>query len=360
LFPRLSSKDLLSIAQLSRGEIEMLFATAAAFKRRPAAFCRALEGRTITMLFEKESLRTLVTFEIGVARLGGMAVYLDHRLSRIGEREDIRDYAKNLERWTDAIIARTYEHSTLETLAREARVPVINALSNLSHPCQGLADYFTLAERFATLTGLRLAYVGDGNNNVCHSLLLGAAKLGLSMTVICPRGYEPAASVQALARAAAAESGACIAITADTGAVASHHAVYTDTWVSMGQECDAERRRRDFPPYQVTAELMNAAGLGAVFMHCLPAHRGEEVAAEVIDSPRSIVFDQAENRLHVQNAILLHTIGGLAGEPRGMPRGSRGTRGERSRRRAAPPVSVPVPAPVSPVAVASPSRAAAH
>jgi ornithine carbamoyltransferase len=315
-FPRLAGKDLLSIARLTRAEIDMLFATAAQVQRRPAAFRRALEGRTITMLFEKESLRTLVTFEIGMARLGGMAVYLDHRLSRIGEREDIRDYARNLERWTDAIVARTYEHSTLETLAREARVPVINALSNLSHPCQALADYYTLLRRFGSLRGVRLAYVGDGRNNVCHSLLLGAAKLGLTVTIISPPGFEPAPQVMAWAGESAAESGSNITVTDDLAAVAGHHAVYTDTWVSMGQEAETERRMKVFPPYQVTPRLMAAAGPEAVFMHCLPAHRGQEVAAEVMDSPRSIVYDQAENRLHVQNAILLHTIGGSSAADR--------------------------------------------
>ena len=308
----LAQKDLLSLSSLSAGEINRLFTTAADFKSNPGDYLHSLEGKVIVLLFEKDSLRTLVSFEAGMARLGGKAVYLDHRTNRIGTREPVRDYAKNLERWTDAIVARTYAHSTIEELASNARIPVINALSDLYHPCQALADFFTLHERFGKLSDVRLAYVGDGNN-VCHSLMLGAAKLGALLTVITPRGYEPLPRVVEEAGGFAKGSDGKITLTNDMHAVAGHHAVYTDTWASMGQEQEIEKRLRAFAGYQVTAEVMSAAAPHAVFMHCLPAHRGQEVAAEVIDSPASIVYDQAENRMHVQNALLLHLLAGSSG-----------------------------------------------
>jgi ornithine carbamoyltransferase len=303
----LKSDDLLSVAQLSRAEIEALFATAAKLKVEPQKFLHALEGKAIVLLFEKDSLRTLVSFEVGMAKLGGKAVYLDHRTSRIGQREPIRDYAKNLERWVDAIVARTYEHSTIEALAADAVVPVINALSDIEHPCQALADCFTLLEHFGSLDSLKLAFIGDGNN-VCHSLMLCAATLGVNMSVITPRGFEPARTITDQARLIAKSSGGKLVVTNDLKAVGGHDAVYTDTWTSMGQEGEAEKRTKAFAGYQVTESVMRAASPKAVFMHCLPAHRGQEVAADVIDSSRSIVYDQAENRMHVQNAILLHLL----------------------------------------------------
>lgn len=307
-FQPLVENDLLSLASLSKQEMAMLFETAADFKRKPQDYRGALAGKTIVLLFEKDSLRTLVSFEVGMAKLGGAAVYLDHRTNRIGEREPIRDYAKNLERWTEAIVARTYDHATIEELALHARIPVINALSNLYHPCQALADYFTLREHFGGLDGLRIAYVGDGNN-VCHSLINGAAKLGVSITIISPKGYQPSDDIVRQAQRIAKQSGGRITVTDELSAVADHHAVYTDTWASMGQESEAKKRRQVFIPFQVTQGLMDLAGADAVFMHCLPAHRGEEVAAEVIDSDRSIVYEQAENRMHAQNAVLLHLLG---------------------------------------------------
>lgn len=306
-FKPLKHKDLLSIAQLSGVEIENLFGTAAAFKAKPQTFLHALEGKTIVLLFEKDSLRTLVSFEAGMAKLGGKAVYMDHRQARIGVREPIRDYAKNLERWVDAIVARTYEHSTISELAKDARIPVINALSNFEHPCQALADFFTLQEHFGGLQGLKLAYVGDGNN-VAQSLLLGAAVLGVEITVITPPKYEPAKAVVDQAKLIARETGAAIQVTNDMKAVAGHNAVYTDTWISMGQEAEADQRLAKFKGYQVTSSVMKAASADSVFMHCLPAHRGQEVAADVIDSERSIMYDQSENRMHVQNALLLHLL----------------------------------------------------
>jgi ornithine carbamoyltransferase len=305
----LAATDLISLSQLSAAEIQRLFATALDLKKRPRAYFHALEGQTIVLLFEKDSLRTLVSFEVGMAKLGGRAVYLDHRTCRIGQREPIRDYARNLERWTDAIVARTYEHSTIEALAANSSAPVINALSNIEHPCQALADYLTLLERFRSLDGLKISYIGDGNN-VCHSLMIGAAILGLSMTVITPDGFEPSAQIASQAQAIAKDSGATITTSNNPDDVAGHDAVYTDTWVSMGQEAETAARLKAFEKYQVTNDVMNAAGSEAVFMHCLPAHRGQEVAAEVIDGPRSVVYDQAENRMHAQNALLLHLLVG--------------------------------------------------
>lgn len=312
----LAHKDLISIASLTRAEIEMLFASAAKLKANPRNYLQALEGKAIVLLFEKDSLRTLVSFEVGMAKLGGKAVYLDHRQARIGQREPIKDYAKNLERWVEAIVARTYSHDTIEELAKNARVPVINALSDVEHPCQALADFFTLNERFGSFDQVKLAYIGDGNN-VCHSLMLCAAKLGVQMNVITPKGYEPKSAIVDQARIFASESGGSISLSTDIkdaagGAGGRCNAIYTDTWTSMGQEAESAKRVKAFAGYQVTPAVMKAAARDAVFMHCLPAHRGEEVAAEVIDSEQSIVYDQAENRMHAQDAILLHLLGASA------------------------------------------------
>jgi ornithine carbamoyltransferase len=263
------------------------------------------------MLFEKPSLRTRVTFEVGPARMGGHAIYYDHSKERIGQRESVRDYAKNLERWVDCIVARVFSHAVLEELARETRVPVINALSDLHHPCQGLADYFTLSERVGGVRGLRgfrLAYIGDGNN-VCHSLMQGAALTGANLTVVTPPGYQPSPAVHAECKELASrhDTGGTVRLTTDKGDVRGCRAVYTDAWVSMGQEGGAARTRA-FEPYRVDGALMAAAAPGAWFMHCLPAHRGEEVTDAVIDSAASLVYDQAENRMHAQNALLLHML----------------------------------------------------
>jgi ornithine carbamoyltransferase len=304
----LAHKDLLSIAALSRAEIEMLFASAAKLKANPKNYLQALEGKAIVLLFEKDSLRTLVSFEVGMSKLGGRAVYLDHRQNRIGQREPIQDYAKNLERWVEAIVARTYSHATIEELARHSRVPVINALSDIEHPCQALADLFTLHERFASFEQVKLAYIGDGNN-VCNSLMLCAAKLGVRMKVITPCDYAPNAAIVKQAQAIAAKSGAELTLSTDIKDAAGCNAIYTDTWTSMGQEGESAKRVKAFAGYQVTSSVMKNATGDAVFMHCLPAHRGEEVAAEVIDSEQSIIYDQAENRMHVQDAILLHLLG---------------------------------------------------
>lgn len=306
-FGPLNFKDFLTAEELSGAAASMLFETATRVKADPPSARSALAGRSVVLMFEKPSLRTRLSFEVGVAKLGGHAVYYDHASSRIGERESIHDYARNLERWVDAIVVRTFSHRAIEALARYARVPVINALSDDFHPCQALADLLTLKEHIGSLAGKRLAYVGDGNN-VCRSLLLLGSALGLRLTVISPDGFAPPQAVIDRVRERCSSSGGSLEFSVDPGAVAGHDAVYTDAWTSMGQEAEAQQRRRVFLRYQVDAKLMAAAGPKALFMHCLPAHRGEEVTDEVIDSPRSIVFDQAENRMHAQNALLLHLL----------------------------------------------------
>jgi ornithine carbamoyltransferase len=301
----LSVQDLIAERDLSRRDIELIFQLAERVKASPGSYVKALAGKQLALIFEKPSLRTRVTFEVGMTSLGGFAIYLDHTKPRLGEREAIKDVARNLERWVHGIVARTYSHASVEELAEHTSIPVVNALTDLLHPCQALADFFTLSEKFGRLKGLRLAYVGDGNN-VCHSLMVTAAKLGASIHVATPPGFEPKAEVVEDAKTFARKSGAKIHLFSDpVEAVAGAQAVYTDVWASMGQEYAAHLRAQVFAPYRVTEELMEAAGPSAMFMHCLPAHRGQEVTDAVIDSPRSIVFDQAENRLHVQKALLL-------------------------------------------------------
>ncbi|HLI29478.1 MAG TPA: ornithine carbamoyltransferase [Terriglobia bacterium] len=302
---KLTAQDLIAERDLTRGDVEMIFSLAQRVKSRPESFARALEGRQLALIFEKPSLRTRVTFEAGMTSLGGHAIYLDHAKPRLGERESTKDIARNLERWVHGIVARTFSHASVVELAENASIPVINGLTDLAHPCQALADFFTLEEKFGRLDGFELAFVGDGNN-VCHSLMMLAAKLGVSIRVATPAGFEPKPEVVAEAKACARASGASVKLFRDpVEAVAGAHAVYTDVWASMGQEYAAHLRSQVFAPYQVTEELMGAADSGAVFMHCLPAHRGQEVADTVIDSPKSIVYDEAENRLHVQKALLI-------------------------------------------------------
>jgi len=299
------TRDLLTGAEWSPALVRELYHLAADIKSRPDRFRGALGGRFFALIFEKPSLRTRVTFEVGIQSMGGSAVFLDHTATRLGERESVKDVARNLERWVQGIVARTFEQSAVEELAEHASIPVINALSDRYHPCQALADFFTLEEHFTSLRGLKLAYVGDGNN-VCHSLLLAGARVGAHVRVATPAGYAPDAEIVAEARRAARETRGKIEIlTSPEEAVAEAQAIYTDVWASMGQEHEADARAAVFAPYQVNEALMEQAAPEAVFLHCLPAHRGSEVTADVIDSPRSIVYDQAENRLHVQKAILL-------------------------------------------------------
>jgi ornithine carbamoyltransferase len=297
--------DLLTGTEWTPPQVRELFQLAAEVKAQPHRYRTALAGRSFALIFEKPSLRTRVTFEVGIASLGGSSVFLDHTTTRLGERESVPDVAKCLDRWVHGIVARVFSQETLDELASNARVPVVNALSDRFHPCQALSDFFTLEERFGSLRGLKFAYVGDGNN-MCHSLLLAAARVGAHVRVAVPGGYEPDPSIVAEARRAARETrGKIEVLRSPEDAVAGAQAVYTDVWASMGQEQEAAAREAAFAGYQVNKELLAQAARDAVFLHCLPAHRGLEVSAGVIDSPRSIVFDQAENRLHVQKAILL-------------------------------------------------------
>jgi ornithine carbamoyltransferase len=284
-------------------------------KSRPSVFQRSLAGKQMVMFFEKPSLRTRLTFEGGMASLGGTAMFVDQSQSRLDARETLSDIAHNLERWVDVIVLRTFAQETIEGMAHHASIPVINALSDLEHPCQALADYFTLQERFGDLKRITLGYVGDGNN-VAHSLLLTCACLGSSIRIATPKGYAPNAQIVADARKIAKQTGARIELMTDPdAAVAGVDAVYTDAWASMGQEQEAAQRAEIFRPYQVNRELMAEAAPHAAFMHCLPAHRGEEVTDEVMDSENSVIFEQAENRLHVQKSILYLLLGGAVRLP---------------------------------------------
>lgn len=301
--------DLLTGGEWSSEQIRELYHLAADIKARPERYRSALAGRFLALIFEKPSLRTRVTFEVGISSMGGGAVFLDHTQSRLGERESVSDVARNLDRWVQGIVARVFEHQVLEELAENASIPIINALSERCHPCQAYADFFTLEERFGNLRGLKLAYIGDGNN-VCHSLLTVGSRLGIHLRVATPTGYEPDAAVVSEARRSARENRGKIEIThSPEEAVSGVLAVYTDVWASMGQEQESDKREKAFAGYQVDSALLEHADPQAVFMHCLPAHRGSEVSAEVLNSPRSIVFEQAENRLHVQKAILLNLLG---------------------------------------------------
>jgi len=305
----LQCSDLISIRDLGPQGVRTILHYAGVMKAHPASFRKALGGKQLVMFFEKPSLRTRLTFESGMVGLGGSAFFVDQTQSRLGARETLSDVAHNLERWMDGIVLRTFAQATVEDIAKYASIPVINALSDLEHPCQALADYFTLQNHFGDLKQLCLAYVGDGNN-VAHSLILTAACLGSKMRIATPAGYEPDAEIVFEAREIAKETGAVIELLCDPHqAVAGADAIYTDAWASMGQEAESDERAGIFPPYQLNWDLAAKAAPHAVFMHCLPAHRGEEITDEVMDSDRSVVFDQAENRLHVQKAILYLLMG---------------------------------------------------
>ncbi len=303
------ARDLLTGMEWNPAQVHDLFSLASDVKLHPDRYRGALAGRFLALIFEKPSLRTRVTFEVGIASLGGSAVFLDHSNSRLGLRESIADVAHNLERWVHGIAVRTFEQQVVQELADNAAIPVINALSDRYHPCQALADFFTLEERYGNLRGFKFAYVGDGNN-MCHSLLSIGARVGAHVRIATPAGYEPDPEIVAEAKRAARETRGKIEILrSPEEAVAGAQAVYTDVWASMGQEAEAAEREKIFAPYQVNEALFAHALPDAVFMHCLPAHRGSEVSAAVIDSPQSIVFDQAESRLHAQKAILLTLLG---------------------------------------------------
>lgn len=297
-------KDFLSIDQLTTNELARLITRALELKQRPASGANLLADRTIALLFQKPSLRTRVSFEIAALQLGGRCLYLSPPEVGLGEREGTADVARVLSRYVDAIVARTFLHSEVEALARFATVPVVNGLSDRSHPCQILADLLTMRERFGALDGLTVAYVGDGNN-VARSLVEAAPLAGLRLRLATPAGYGPDSDAIEAARRA---DGAVEVGHDPLHAVSGADVIYTDAWFSMGEEAEREARSAIFPPFQVTAALVDAAASHAVVMHCLPAHRGEEITDEVVEGPHSVVFDQAENRLHAQKALLAELL----------------------------------------------------
>jgi len=298
-------KDFIEIHDYTAAEVMQIFELARDIKATPKKYRDTLEGQTLAMIFEKSSTRTRVSFEAGMFQLGGHALFLSSRDIQLGRGEPIDDTAKVLSRYVDGIMARTFAHKTVTDLAEYASVPVINGLTDLSHPCQVMTDYFTAWEKFGNLKGRKIAYIGDGNN-MAHSLMFGAPKVGMHIAIATPKGYAPDLSVVAAAEEDARAAGTKLLVTTSIEeAVKDADIVETDVWASMGQEDEAEKRRRDFEGWMIDDRVMSMAKKEAIFMHCLPAHRGEEVSAGVIDSPRSVIYDEAENRLHVQKAIMV-------------------------------------------------------
>ncbi len=317
---RLRGRDLCSIADLSVGEMAALMELGHAVKSHPEDFRHALDARQLVLFFEKASLRTRLTFEAGINTLGGNAIFVDQTHSPLGERESLPDMAHNIERWMSAMVLRTYSHETILEMAASSRIPVINALSDLEHPCQAIADFLTLEEHFGSAQGLHFAYVGDGNN-VCHSLMLAAAQLGAHCAIATPKAFAPKLEIIHKAIEVAEQTGGSLTLHTDpVKAVEGADAVYTDVCTSMGFEHEATRRAPIFKPYQVNESLMSHAQPEAVFMHCLPAHRNAEVTDQVLDGPQSVVFEQAENRLHAQKAIMLMLLGGAKRIPNSRER----------------------------------------
>lgn len=305
----MKGKDLLSISDLSGEDISLLISDTIVMKA--SGWLSSLSGKSLALVFEKPSLRTRVSFEVAIRQLGGQAIYLSPAEVGLGKRESVPDVARVLSRYVDTIIARTFSHHTLEILAEYASVPVINALSDLEHPCQALADLFTIYEKKGELKGLNLAYIGDGNN-VAHSLLLAASLTGLNFRIASPKGYEVDNKILQTAKVYTIDSGAEIVCTEKPGqAVINADIVYTDVWTSMGQEAEAEKRHRAFAGYQMNCELLSLAKEDVILMHPLPAHRGDEVAEDILDSPASVVFDQTENRMHLTKALLASILDGL-------------------------------------------------
>lgn len=301
-------RDLISLKDFSGKEIADILTLARTLKRQKGKLSGQLKGKSVGLVFQKPSNRTRVSFEVGVWQLGGTCVYLGPEEINLGKRETTSDVAQTLSRYLDCIVARTFAHQDVIDLAKYATVPVINGLSDLFHPCQALADLMIIQEKFKKLKNLNLAYIGDGNN-VCHSLMLGCAKMGINMSVATPLGYAPQQEVMDLAEGFAAKSGARIQHTLSApAAIKGTHVIYTDTWVSMGQEKETQERLKIFSNYQVNAELLKQADKNYIFLHCLPAHRGQEVTEDIIDGPHSHIFDQAENRLHVQKAVLISLL----------------------------------------------------
>ncbi|GLS83539.1 ornithine carbamoyltransferase [Paraferrimonas haliotis] len=298
---------LLTLKTLTQEAFLELLSSAQSIKANPQQYSQALAGKSVAMLFEKPSLRTRVSFDIGINKLGGHAVYLDQQNGALGVREPVSDFASNLSCWVDAIVARTFTQQTIEELAEHGSVPVVNALSDLYHPCQGLADWLTLKEHFVDLTQVHLAYVGDGNN-VTHSLMFGAALAGAKMTIVCPPGHFPDAMLVLEAQALAQKHGGDIVLSEKLSALENVSAIYTDTWISMGDTVELAEIKQKFMPFQVNTQLMQQTN-AQLFMHCLPAYRGQEASAEVVDGEQSVILQQAENRMHAQNAVLLKLLG---------------------------------------------------
>ncbi len=314
----MTAKDFLSIRDFSPQQIRHFLHVACQIKADPSAYASALTGKTLAMIFEKPSLRTRVTFDVGMVQLGGHPLYLSPAEISLGKRESVYDVAKNLERMVQGIMIRTFDHEIVVEMARCASIPVINGLTDYSHPCQAMADYLTMLEVKGRIAGLKIAYIGDGNN-VAHSLMFAGAQLGANVWIATPRGYEPDDKAVAWAREHCSRIDASCTITHDPqGAAFGADVVYTDVWTSMGQEAEARTRGEIFKPYRVDAKLFAYAKPDAIFMHCLPAHRGDEVTDEVIDSPRSFVFVQAENRLHAQKAIMLELMSAGEAEHEGV------------------------------------------
>ncbi len=303
------SKHFISLADYSNESLRKLLDIAHDVKRNPRAYRDACAGQTLAMIFQKPSLRTRVSFQTGIFQLGGQGIYLGPTDIQLHRGETIADTAQVLSRYVDGIMARVFGHSDVVDLAANASVPVINGLSDYNHPCQVLADLQTVAEKFGRLEGLKFAYIGDGNN-MAHSIMLGCATMGMSVAVGHPKGYAPDMDTVTRTRELAASFGTAVQVTEDPmEAAADADVIYTDVWASMGQEDEAAERLKRFEGFQVDARMMSVARPSAIFLHCLPAHRGEEVAAEVIDGPQSVVFDQAENRLHAQKAIMISLMG---------------------------------------------------
>ncbi len=301
----MKKRDFLSIADWSGEKLSALVEFSGQVKQNPRKYLKALEGKSIAMIFEKQSLRTHVTFDVALYELGAHGVYLTQADISLGKRESVYDTAKNLERWVDGVVVRTFAHKTCADLAASMRVPVINALTDHEHPCQAVGDFLTITERIGPVKGRKLVFIGDGNN-VCHSLMILAGKLGMNFVAATPHGYEPDRKVVKLAAAAAKRLGARVDVSNNPReAVKDADVLYTDVWTSMGQETEREERMKAFREFQVNKRLIGRAKPKAIFMHCLPAHRGEEVTDQVMDSKQSVVFDEAENRLHSEKAILL-------------------------------------------------------
>ena len=303
-------KDLLTMKEVDSYDLDTLFKLADRMKKSPNAFLNALKGKSVALLFQKPSIRTRVSFQVGMGQMGGNSVYMDPQENPLGERESIKDIARVMSRFCNAVVVRSFLHSDIEEFAKYASVPVINGLSDTFHPCQTLADLFTIREKFKKIEKMNIAYIGDGNN-VLNSLLYGAAKTGANLAIATPRGYEPGEEVLRDIKALSKESGSKITLSNNPfTAIKNAHAVYTDVWVSMGQEKQREQRLRDFQPFQLNAAIVSKVPKDAILMHCLPAHRGQEVTDEVLESSISVAFDQAENRLHAQKAMLVTLFGG--------------------------------------------------